>query len=127
MARGGGGVSTPTALRVNATHFEKLRELFKRARAARAHDGGDDDDVDDEEDDEESEVAFHRALFCLLLRHKALRGGGFQAAIGAPVFAALREAFGVRFEVTISSSRDGCCSCCLRTAISQPSTTDRIV
>jgi hypothetical protein len=30
--------------------------------------------------------AFHRALFCMLLRYKALGGGGYQAALGGAVF-----------------------------------------
>ena len=40
-----------------------------------------------------------RALFCVLLRYKACRGGGFHAALGAPAFAALRAPpVGARFE-----------------------------
>jgi len=67
-----------TKLRLNRTRYDKLRRLFIG-------------ELSDEQ-------AFHRALFCLLLRYKALLGGGTQAAIGGEVFAALQESFDVRFE-----------------------------
>ena len=60
-------------------HYDKLRTLWVAAR--------DDDDGDAAADDDD---ALARALFCVLLRYKACRGGGFHAALGAPAFAALR-------------------------------------
>jgi len=69
-----------TVLRLNRTHYDKLRGLYERANS----------NVDEE--------AFCNALFCMLLRYKALLGGGTQAAIGHEVFTGLQERFDVRFE-----------------------------
>jgi phosphorylated CTD-interacting factor 1 len=43
-------------------------------------------------------LALHCRIFSLLLRYKALRGHGFQAAAGPAVFEALRSHLGIAFE-----------------------------
>lgn len=43
-------------------------------------------------------AALHARLFALLLRHKAMKGSGFQAAAGPAVFEVLRSRLGVAFE-----------------------------
>ena len=74
-----------TELRLSRPHHEKMRALWHAAC----------DDEGAADDDE----AFARALFCVLLRYKACRGGGFHAALGARAFAALRAPpVGARFE-----------------------------
>ena len=71
-------------VRVNRRHYEKLKRMFERSGSI-------------EED------KFHKSLFCLLVRYRALRGGGvqgggMQAAVPETVFNVLRDHFSVSFE-----------------------------
>merc|ERR1712046_328828 len=63
-------------MKLNLTHYEKLKTLFMR------HGSG----------------SFEDALYCLLLRYHGFHGQGFQAALPVPVFRVLRERFGVCME-----------------------------
>jgi len=75
-------------VRVNRRHYEKLKNMFERNVAIEA---------------DRTENEFHRSLFCLLVRYRALRGGGvqgggMQAAVPETVFNVLREHFSITFE-----------------------------
>ncbi|CAM9597240.1 unnamed protein product [Pylaiella littoralis] len=89
-------------LRMNSAHYDKMKELFRRAgaqgivglpsrggSASRGHDGslppawiGD----------------FHDSLFACLMRYEALQGGGFQASMGGDAFDVLLRHFGAKME-----------------------------
>ena len=61
-------------LRISHQHLSKLRELYQGS------------------------TNFNNDVFCLLLRYKALHGGGFQASLPACVFDVLKREFGVEME-----------------------------
>lgn len=67
-------------LKINKEHYDKLKVLHGR------HTPG------------ASDRAFHCDLFSMLLRYKTIRGGGFQAALGAAVFDCLKDCFGAKME-----------------------------
>ena len=67
-------------LRISHPHLSKLYELH-RQNSANSNTAG-----------------LNVDIFCLLLRYKSLQGGGFQAALPACVFEALRTNFGVEME-----------------------------
>ena len=67
-------------LRINATHYAKLRSLYRRA-------GGRDD-----------EQSFRACVYCVLARYQALGGAGYQAAVTGQAFDFLRAQLGVQAE-----------------------------
>ena len=68
-------------LKINQEHYDKLQTLYSRHNK-----------------DSASQTAFHNALFSMMLRYKTIRGGGFQAALGAAVFDCMKECFGAKME-----------------------------
>lgn len=58
--------------------------------------------ADNERDAGDTRQALHLRLLALLLRYKAIRGHGFQAAVGPPTMQLLRETLGVRMELFAS-------------------------
>eukprot|EP01052_Picozoa_sp_SAG31_P017174 SAG31_NODE_1163_length_9588_cov_8.265676_5_plen_433_part_00 len=72
-----------TVLKINTEHYEKLRHLHKVYSGCES---------------KAQEFEFHKALFSMLLRYKTLGGGGYQAALGGAVFAALLEEWEADFE-----------------------------
>eukprot|EP00457_Paulinella_chromatophora_P004754 gb/GEZN01004767.1/.p1 GENE.gb/GEZN01004767.1/~~gb/GEZN01004767.1/.p1 ORF type:complete len:583 (-),score=85.67 gb/GEZN01004767.1/:124-1872(-) len=79
-----------TTLRINRSHYAKLRTLFSLTSIASLPSSA--------VSSGSHESSFHRALFCLLLRYKAIRGPGFQAALSGIVFDCLQKEFEVNFE-----------------------------
>ena len=74
-------------VRVNRRHYDKLRRMYESNKNGSTIE----------------EETFHKDLFCLLVRYRALRGGGvqgggMQAAVPETVFNVLRDHFAVSFE-----------------------------
>lgn len=67
-------------LKLNKEHYDKLKVLHSRYNTGA------------------SDRSFHCDLFSMMLRYKTIRGGGFQAALGAAVFDRLKECFGAKME-----------------------------
>lgn len=79
------------ALHIHSGHFEKLRGLYDAApEASEIHKR--------KRPHQCTEGEFDMAVAQLLLRYRALSGGGFQCSLTAPVFQCMRDQFGVAFE-----------------------------
>ena len=72
-------------LKINKWHYDQLSRRFHDCQQGA-------------ESSAEQEIRFHSALFRLLLRYKALSGGGFQCALPPSVWAVLKGELGVELE-----------------------------
>lgn len=82
-------------LKLNHQHYRKLRTMFYRSLVhhSKASSTSSSTDLTSQQ-----EVAFHRALFCVLARYHTQGGHGFQAACTEHVFDVLYSRFGVNLE-----------------------------
>ena len=91
--------------RVNALHYYKLREMYRR-RMADGAEGGADGTVSERY--EHTETGFHEALFAVLCRYDTLGGSGYQAALPPRVFDVLHRRFDAGFECFASPLNSRC-------------------
>ena len=87
---GGGGGGESKVLKLNPTHYDKLRAMYRRASASSSSRSSSDDAGEEER--------FHCRLYAVLARYHGVQGHGFQAALGEDAFAALHAHFGVSLE-----------------------------